>query len=215
MSLKGCDYNTVCLRFTLFRITHKGSNFINLKMWVLWTKNWKYLLPEKRKQAWKNSIGEKVAYPIIGKKFISETASPIQYQTENRRTPLHVKSGRQPEKSHTAVNSTVRLIKLISLYTRITRIFSNVPELLPQPKWKTLFRVWRPHRKPCLACLRKWLQDFKARIGIDRAESTYEQHEILYRQLKYFLRERYNCRRYSFEWRWLYPLSKHWISISG
>ena len=36
------------------------------------------------------------------------------------------------------------------------------------------------------------MTDFRARIGIDRAEGTYEQHEILYRQLKLFLREKYN-----------------------
>jgi hypothetical protein len=36
------------------------------------------------------------------------------------------------------------------------------------------------------------MTDFRARIGIDRTEGTYERHEILYRQLKLFLREKYN-----------------------
>jgi integrase len=36
------------------------------------------------------------------------------------------------------------------------------------------------------------MQDFRARIGIDRAKGTYIQHEILYKQLKQFLREKYN-----------------------
>jgi integrase len=36
------------------------------------------------------------------------------------------------------------------------------------------------------------MQDFRARIGIDRAKGTYIQHEILYKQLKLFLRKKYN-----------------------
>lgn len=36
------------------------------------------------------------------------------------------------------------------------------------------------------------MEDFKGRIGIDRAQSTYKQYEILYKQLKQFLREEYH-----------------------
>lgn len=36
------------------------------------------------------------------------------------------------------------------------------------------------------------MEDFKGRIGIDRAQSTYKQYEILYKQLKQLLREEYH-----------------------
>ena len=36
------------------------------------------------------------------------------------------------------------------------------------------------------------MEDFKGRIGIDRAQSTYKQYEVLYKQLKQFLREEYH-----------------------
>ena len=36
------------------------------------------------------------------------------------------------------------------------------------------------------------MEDFKGRIGIDRAQSTYKQYEVLNKQLKQFLREEYH-----------------------
>ncbi|MDR2147648.1 MAG: phage integrase SAM-like domain-containing protein, partial [Tannerella sp.] len=35
------------------------------------------------------------------------------------------------------------------------------------------------------------MREFHSRVGIDRAESTYIQHEVLYKQLKHFLRGEY------------------------
>ena len=57
---------------------------------------------------------------------------------------------------------------------------------------KNAFQGIASSQKTLLVLFEEVMTDFRARIGIDRAEGTYEQHEILYRQLKLFLREKYN-----------------------
>ena len=47
-------------------------------------------------------------------------------------------------------------------------------------------------QKTLLILFGEMMEDFKGRIGIDRAQSTYKQYEVLYKQLKQFLREEYH-----------------------
>ena len=44
-----------------------------------------------------------------------------------------------------------------------------------------------------IALFEEMMRDFKARTGIDRAESTYKQYEVLHDQLKDFLKIQYHA----------------------
>ena len=62
-------------------------------------------------------------YPIIGKIIIGNTIAQFGSKLKIEERLWSVKSGRAMGKNHVAVNSTERLIKLISPYMRITGIF--------------------------------------------------------------------------------------------
>ena len=57
---------------------------------------------------------------------------------------------------------------------------------------KNAFQGIATAQKTLLALFGEMMEDFKGRIGIDRAQSTYKQYEVLYKQLKQFLREEYH-----------------------
>ena len=54
------------------------------------------------------------------------------------------------------------------------------------------FRGLPLRKKTLLVLFGEMMEDFKGRIGIDRAQSTYKQYEVLNKQLKQFLREEYH-----------------------
>lgn len=74
-----------------------------------------YLKRESRLE--KSSVGENTAYPIIGKIIIGNSIAQFSTKLKIEERLWHVKSGRASGKAIRLSNSTVRLIKLISLYT--------------------------------------------------------------------------------------------------
>lgn len=104
----------------------------------------------------------------------------------------HVKSGRATGKSHAAVRLNREINKInLTVHAHYADILKRTGTVTAV-QVKNAFQGIASAQKTLLVLFEEMMQDFKARIGIDRAESTYEQHEILYRQLKHFLREKYN-----------------------
>lgn len=149
-----------------------------------------YLKRESRLE--KNAIGENVAYPIIGKIIIDKSIAQFSTKLKIEERLWHVKSGRATGKSHTAVrlNSEINKINL-TIHAHYTDILKRTGTITA-PDVKNAFQGIASAQKTLLVLFKEMMQDFKARIGIDHAESTYEQYEILYRQLKHFLREKYH-----------------------
>ena len=149
-----------------------------------------YLKRESRLK--KNSIGENVAYPIIGKIIIGNSIAQFSTKLKIEERLWHVKSGRATGKSHTAVKFNREINKInLTIHAHYADILKRTGAVTAI-EVKNAFQGIASSQKTLLVLFEEVMTDFRARIGIDRAEGTYEQHEILYRQLKLFLREKYN-----------------------
>ncbi len=80
------------------------------------------------------------------------------------------------------MNSTERLIKLISPYTRTTRDILKRTGKVTAIEVKNAFQGIATAQKTLLVLFGEMMEDFKGRIGIDRAQSTYKQYEVLNKQ---------------------------------
>ncbi|KAA6311623.1 Tyrosine recombinase XerC, partial [termite gut metagenome] len=103
----------------------------------------------------------------------------------------HVKSGRVAGKSHaaTALNREINKINL-SIHTHYREILERTGKVTAS-QVKNAFQGIATAQKTLIALFEEMMQEFHFRIGIDRAASTYTQHEVLHKQLKSFLREKY------------------------
>ena len=149
-----------------------------------------YLKRESRLE--KNSIGEKIAFPIIGKIIIGNSIAQFSTKLKIEERLWYVKSGRATGKSHTAVKLNREINKInLTIHAHYADILKRTG-VVTATQVKNAFQGIASSQKTLLVLFEEVMTDFRARIGIDRAEGTYEQHEILYRQLKLFLREKYN-----------------------
>ena len=57
---------------------------------------------------------------------------------------------------------------------------------------KNAFQGVASSQTTLLVLFRQMMQEFKARIGIDRSASTYPEYNVAYKNSKRFLREKYN-----------------------
>lgn len=143
----------------------------------------------KREKSAANTSG---IYPIIGKIIIGGTIAQFSSKLKVEERLWNVKSGRATGKSRQAVELN-RAINKINL-----AIHSNYKDILQRTgkvtavAVKNAFQGNATTQKTVLVLFEEMMQDFKARIGIDRAASTYKQYEILYSQLKDFLKVQYH-----------------------
>jgi integrase len=149
-----------------------------------------YLKRESRLE--KSSNGENVAYPIIGKIIIGNSIAQFATKLKVEERLWHVKSGRSTGKSHTAVRLNREINKInLTIHAHYSDILKRTGTV-SAVQVKNAFQGIASSQKTLFVLFEEMMSDFKARIGIDRSEATYEQHGILYRQLKLFLREKYN-----------------------
>lgn len=149
-----------------------------------------YLKRESRLE--KNAVGENVIFPIIGKIIIGNSIAQFSTKLKIEERLWHVKSGRATGKSHTAVKLNREINKInLTIHAHYADILKRTGAVTAI-EVKNAFQGIASSQKTLLVLFEEVMTDFRARIGIDRAEGTYEQHEILYRQLKLFLREKYN-----------------------
>ena len=149
-----------------------------------------YLKRESRLE--KNKVGENVSYPIIGKIIIGNSIAQFATKLKIEERLWHVKSGRATGKSHTAVRLDREINKInLTIHAHYKDILKRTGTVTAV-QVKNAFQGIASSQKTLLVLFEEVMRDFKARIGIDRSEGTYEQHEVLYKQLKLFLREKYN-----------------------
>ncbi|MDR1583439.1 MAG: site-specific integrase [Prevotellaceae bacterium] len=131
-------------------------------------------------------------YPIIGKIIIGKTIAQFSTKLKIEERLWHVKSGRATGKSHAAVSLNREINKInLSIHTHYEDILKRTGKVTAI-EVKNAFQGIASAQTTLLVLFDEMMQDFRARIGIDRAKGTYTQHEILYKQLKLFLREKYH-----------------------
>ncbi|KAA6305487.1 hypothetical protein EZS27_042860, partial [termite gut metagenome] len=131
------------------------------------------------------------AYPIVGKIIIGKTLAQFSIKLKVEERLWHVKSGRVAGKSHAATSLNRELNKInLSIHTHYREILERTGKVTAA-QVKNAFQGIASSQKTLIALFEEIMREFHSRIGIDRAASTYIQHEVLHKQLKSFLREKY------------------------
>lgn len=143
----------------------------------------------KREKSAANTSG---IYPIIGKIIIGNTIAQFSSKLKVEERLWNVKSGRATGKSRQAVELNRAINKInLAIHTSYTDILKRTGKVTAV-EVKNAFQGNVTMQKTVLVLFEEMMQDFKARIGIDRAASTYKQYEVLYSQLKDFLKVQYH-----------------------
>lgn len=143
----------------------------------------------KREKSAANTSG---IYPIIGKIIIGNTIAQFSSKLKVEERLWNVKSGRATGKSRQAVELNRAINKInLAIHTSYKDILKRTGKVTAV-EVKNAFQGNATTQKTVLVLFEEMMQDFKARIGIDRAASTYKQYEVLYSQLKDFLKVQYH-----------------------
>lgn len=143
----------------------------------------------KREKSAANTSG---IYPIIGKIIIGSTIAQFSSKLKVEERLWNVKSGRATGKSRQAVELNRAINKInLAIHTSYKDILKRTGKVTAV-EVKNAFQGNVTTQKTVLVLFEEMMQDFKARIGIDRAASTYKQYEVLYSQLKDFLKVQYH-----------------------
>ncbi len=143
----------------------------------------------KREKSAANTSG---IYPIIGKIIIGNTIAQFSSKLKVEERLWNVKSGRATGKSRQAVELNRAINKInLAIHTSYKDILKRTGKVTAV-EVKNAFQGNVTTQKTVLVLFEEMMQDFKARIGIDRAASTYKQYKVLYSQLKDFLKVQYH-----------------------
>ena len=144
----------------------------------------------KREKSAANACG---IYPVIGKIIVGSTLAQFSSKLKVDERLWDVKSGRATGKSRQAVelNRAINRINLAihASYKDILKRTGKVTAV----EVKNAFQGVATAQTTVIALFEEMMRDFKARTGIDRAESTYKQYEVLHDQLKDFLKIQYHA----------------------
>ena len=144
----------------------------------------------KREKSATNACG---IYPVIGKIIVGGTLAQFSSKLKVDESLWDVKSGRATGKSRQAVelNRAINRINLAihASYKDILKRTGKVTAV----EVKNAFQGVATAQTTVIALFEEMMRDFKARTGIDRAESTYKQYEVLHDQLKDFLKIQYHA----------------------
>ena len=131
-------------------------------------------------------------YPIVGKIIIGNTIAQFGSKLKVEERLWSVKSGRAIGKSRVAVELNREINKInLSIHAHYRDILKRTGKVTAI-EVKNAFQGIATTQKTLLVLFGEMMEDFKGRIGTDRAQSTYKQYEVLYKQLKQFLREEYH-----------------------
>ena len=148
-----------------------------------------YLKREQKEK--KTNAGVQPVYPIVGKIIIGNDIAQFGTKLKVEERLWHVQSGRATGRSRAAtlLNREINKINL-GIHSRYREIL-NRTGTVTAIEVKNAFQGIATSRKTLIVLFEEIMCDFRARIGIDRTQATYVQHEVLYKQLKEFLREKY------------------------
>ena len=131
-------------------------------------------------------------YPIIGKIIIGNTIAQFSSKLKVEERLWDVKSGRATGKSRQAVELNRAINKTnLAIHASYKDILKRTGKVTAV-EVKNAFQGIATAQKTVLVLFEEMMRDFKARIGIDRAASTYKQYEVLHKQLKDFLKVQYH-----------------------
>lgn len=131
-------------------------------------------------------------FPIIGKIIIGNTIAQFGSKLKIEERLWSVKSGRAIGKSRVAVELNKEINKInLSIHAHYRDILKRTGKVTAI-EVKNAFQGIATTQKTLLVLFGEMMEDFKRRIGIDRAQTTYKQYEVLYKQLKQILREEYH-----------------------
>lgn len=131
-------------------------------------------------------------FPIVGKIIIGNTIAQFGSKQKIEERLWSVKSGRAIGKSRVAAELNREINKInLSIHVHYRDILKRTGKVTAI-EVKNAFQGIATAQKTQIVLFGEMMADFKGRIGTDRAQSTYKQYEVLYKQLKQFLREEYH-----------------------
>lgn len=135
-----------------------------------------------------------VVYPIVGKIIVGNSIAQFSSKLSVPEQLWNVKSGRAIGKSRIAVelNREINIINL-SIHSHYKDILERLGTVAAIDV-KNAFQGIATTQKTLLVMFREMMQEFQLRIGIDRTKSTYQNLKTAYRNLEYFLKEKYHVR---------------------
>lgn len=146
-----------------------------------------YLKREKNKVQNPDAV-----YPIVGKISIGKTIAQFGSKLKVEERLWSVKSGRAIGKSRVAIELNREINKInLSIHARYREI-SERAETVTAQEVKNAFQGIASAQKTLLVLFGEMMQNFQTRIGIDRAEATYKKYITIRKQLKRFLKAKYN-----------------------
>lgn len=149
-----------------------------------------YLKREGKSTA--SPTNSEAVYPIVGKIIVDNSIAQFSSKLSVPEHLWNVKSGRAIGKSRVAVelNREINIINL-SIHSHYKEILERTGKV-KAIEVKNAFQGVASSQTTLLVLFRQMMQEFKARIGIDRSASTYPKYNVAYKNIKRFLREKYN-----------------------
>jgi integrase len=133
-------------------------------------------------------------YPIIGKIIIGNSIAQFSTKLKIEERLWHVKSGRATGKSHIATQLNREINKInLSIHHHYKDILERTGTVTAS-EVKNAFQGIVSAQKTLLVLFEEMMQEFRSRIGIDRADSTYQNYRKTYKHLERFIREKYKVR---------------------
>ena len=131
-------------------------------------------------------------FPIVGKIIIGNTIAQFGSKLKIEERLWSVKSGRAIGKSRVAVELNREINKInLSIHAHCRDILERTGTVTAQ-EVKTAFQGIASAQTTLLVLFSEMMQYFQTRIGIDRAESTYHKYITIRKQVKRFLKVKYN-----------------------
>ena len=131
-------------------------------------------------------------FPIVGKIIIGNTIAQFGSKLKIEERLWSVKSGRAIGKSRVAVELNREINKInLSIHAHCRDILERTGTVTAQ-EVKTAFQGIASAQTTLLVLFSEMMQYLQTRIGIDRAESTYHKYITIRKQVKRFLKVKYN-----------------------
>ncbi|KAA6319104.1 Tyrosine recombinase XerC, partial [termite gut metagenome] len=130
-------------------------------------------------------------YPIVGKIIIGKTISQFSSKLKIEECLWNVKSGRAIGKSRKATELNREINKMnLSIHSHYKDILGRTGKVTAI-EVKNAFQGIASTQKTLLVLFQEMMQEFHARIGIDRAPATYLKYEKVYKHLTRFIQTKY------------------------
>ena len=139
-------------------------------------------------------VEDSSVYPIVGKIIIGRSIAQFSTKLKVSESLWHVKSGRAIGKSKVAteLNREINKTNLL-IHTRYADILKRNGKV-SAVEVKNAFQGIASTQKTLLVFFEEVMQEFYARVGIDRAKGSYLQYVGVHKHLKCFIKSKYKVR---------------------